>query len=46
VTAKHLSAADTAFLKDRVQAVMQKAGNDIDSVMAAVRRQVSIEKTV
>ena len=46
VTAKHLSAADTAFLKDRVQAVMQKAGNDIDSVMDAVRRQVSIDKTV
>ena len=46
VTAKQLSAADTAFLQDRVQAVMQKAGNDIDSVMDAVRRQVSIEKTV
>jgi CheY-like chemotaxis protein len=46
VTSKHLSAADTAFLKDRVQAVMQKAGNDIDSVMDAVRRQVSIDKTV
>jgi hypothetical protein len=29
-----------------VQAVMQKAGNDIDSVMDAVRRQVSIDKTV
>ncbi|MEY3602734.1 MAG: hypothetical protein RL169_1978, partial [Armatimonadota bacterium] len=46
VTAKQLSAADAAFLQDRVQAVMQKAGNDIDSVMDAVRRQVSIEKTV
>ena len=40
VTAKQLSAADTAFLKDRVQAVMQKAGNDIDSVLDAIRRQV------
>jgi CheY-like chemotaxis protein len=41
VTAKQLSAADTAFLQDRVQAVMQKAGNDIDSVLEAVRRQVA-----
>ena len=46
VTAKQLSAADTAFLQDRVQAVMQKAGNDIDSVMEAVRRQVALEKPV
>lgn len=44
VTAKQLSAADTAFLQDRVQAVMQKAGNDIDSVLEAVRRQVAFEK--
>ena len=46
VTAKQLSAADTAFLKDRVQAVMQKAGNDIDSVLDAIRRQVLMEKPV
>jgi CheY-like chemotaxis protein len=46
VTAKQLSAADTAFLKDRVQAVMQKAGNDIDTVMDAIRRQVLMEKPV
>jgi len=44
VTAKQLSAADTAFLQDRVQAVMQKAGNDIDRVLEAVRRQVASEK--
>ena len=46
VTAKQLSAADTAFLKDRVQAVMQKAGNDIDTVLDAIRRQVLLEKQV
>jgi CheY-like chemotaxis protein len=46
VTAKQLSTADTAFLKDRVQAVMQKAGNDIDSVLDAIRRQVLMEKPV
>ncbi len=44
VTAKQLSAADTAFLQDRVQAVMQKAGHDIDSVLEAVRRQLAVKK--
>ncbi|MFY8052249.1 MAG: response regulator, partial [Armatimonadaceae bacterium] len=44
VTAKQLSAADTAFLQDRVQAVMQKAGHDIDSVLEAVRRQLAAKK--
>jgi len=46
VTAKQLTEADTAFLKDRVQAVMQKAGNEIESVLDVVRRQVSIDKPV
>jgi len=46
VTAKQLTASDTAFLKDRVQAVMQKAGNDIDTVLDAIRRQVLLEKPV
>jgi signal transduction histidine kinase/DNA-binding response OmpR family regulator len=46
VTAKQLTEADTAFLKDRVQAVMQKAGNEIESVLDVVRRQVSIDKQV